>query len=217
MLALWLGEQLFLYKCYNLLALRNECVILLDMTELEREADGTIKRKTQKWVTMERPKHFEAYSTKESLAFQPWKVDLKVEIDADDLTPIDYTIFVRAQSPSNAQYMAFAAFTKWEHVDPEIEDPWPRVCTGEHNPSTAEKLTEDQWFSFWAEAQFYPHVCVGMRQNPSLFRFAKPGWNHRGGLIRPGNSSIIVPDKSSITGDVARKMKAIDAAVKKHS
>lgn len=185
------------------------------MTELEHEADGTLKRKTKRWVTMERPKHMEAYSTKESMAFQPWKVDLKVEIDREDLTPIDYTIFVRAQNAANAQYMCFAAFTQWEHVDPEIEDPWPRVCTGEYNPSVAEKLTEDQWFSFWTEAQFYPHVYVGMRENPSMFRFAKPGWNHRGGLIKKGNASIIVPDKSAITGEVVRKMKAIDAAAKR--
>lgn len=184
------------------------------MVELEYESDGTIKRKKQTWVTMQRPKHVEAYSSHESAAYQPWKVDLQVEIDSNDTTPITYTIFVRAQSPSNAQYMAFALFTKWEHADPEIEDPWPRVCVGEDHPSTAEKLSEDQWKEFWVEAQFYPHVYMGMRENPTVFRFAKPGWADRGGIIK-GHTSIIVPDKSAITSEVKAKMKAIDAAVKK--
>lgn len=163
---------------------------------------------------MECPKHPEAYSTRESAAFQPWKVDLKVEIDADDPTPIDYTIFIRAQSVANAQYMAYALFNKWEHVDPEIEDPWPRVCTGEHAPSEAERLTEDQWSSFWIEAQSYPHVYVGMRENPSIFRFAKPGWNYRGGLLH-GRPSIVVPDKSTIDSKVLENKRKIDSAAKK--
>lgn len=182
--------------------------------ELEREEDFTIKRKEKKLVSMQRPLHPEAYSTKESAAFQPWKVDLKVEIDAEDPTPITYTIFCRAQNVHNAQYMAYIAFTSWEHAMPEIEDVYPRVCTGEDTPSEAEKLSEDQWNAFWAEAQFYPHVYIGMRENPSIFRFAKPGWADRGGIIK-GNSSIIMPDKSAITASMRAEMAKIDNAVKK--
>lgn len=182
--------------------------------ELEREDDFTIKRKEKKLVSMQRPKHPEAYSTEESLAFQPWKVDLKVEIDAADPTPITYTIFCRAQNVHNAQYMAYIAFTSWEHAMPEIEDVYPRVCTGEDSPSEAEKLSEDQWKAFWAEAQFYPHVYIGMRENPSIFRFAKPGWAARGGIIK-GNTSIIMPDKSAITDSVRAEMAKIDRAAKK--
>lgn len=185
------------------------------MSEVEYDVDGTIKRKKKVWKRMERPKHPEAYSTREYAAFQPWKIDLKVEIDNLDPTPITYTIFCRAQNVHNAQYMAYAAFMTWEHVNPEIEDPWPRVCTGEDQPSEAEKLSEDQWEAFWKEAQSYPHVYVGMRENPSIFRFAKPGWNHRGGILDGTGKSIIVPDKSSITPMMKAQMRNIEKSLKK--
>lgn len=184
--------------------------------DVMREPDGTIKRKVKRYVTMERPKHPEAYSTREYAAFQPWKVDLKIELDANDPEPIVYTIFCRAQNVHNAQYMAYHVFQKWEHVDPEIEDPYPRVCTGKDNPSEAEMLTEDQWDEFWKEAQRYDHVYIGMRENPSIFRFAKPGWFKRSGFIQ-GNSNIIVPDKSSITPQMRAQMRKIEAQLKKNN
>jgi hypothetical protein len=72
--------------------------------ELEREDDFTIKRKEKKLVSMQRPKHPEAYSTEESLAFQPWKVDLKVEIDAAFQKALPYFQKAYELEPNNDSY-----------------------------------------------------------------------------------------------------------------
>ena len=61
----------------------------------------------------------------------------------------------------------------------------------------AEKLSESQWYEFWKEAQAYPHIKLGMSENPTVFRFKKPDWDKRSGLLSSGNSSIIVPDLNS--------------------
>ena len=152
--------------------------------------------KKKRWVRLEKPKHPECYSLEECAAFQPWKVDLKVENDVGASEPIllDYTIFLRAPSVNDAQYTAYQAFIIWERVKPGIPDweEFPRVST--LLPSEAEKLTEDQYKEFWKEAQRYPHVSTGMKENPTIFRFAKPGWqNPENSLFVPGKSKIIVP------------------------
>lgn len=159
--------------------------------------DDSYRKKTKHFRRLPKPKHAEMYSLQECAKFQPWKCILKVEVDEYDLEPIDYEIYLRAQSPDDVQQTAYACFMIWEHQRsgiPEYE--YPKVS--EHVPSEAFKLTEDQYMEFWKEAQTYPHVATGDKRNPSIFRFAKPGWNRRSGIIKPNAPSIIVPDKTAI-------------------
>lgn len=147
---------------------------------------------TSRFVKLERPKYKEQHSTEECMKFQPWKVTLKVELDDEDPEPVDYEMFCRAQSPGEAQFFCYSLFNYWTHIRPGNLSIYPKVSTEVH--SIAEKLSEDQWYEFWKEAQTYPHVKLGMKENPTAFRFVKVGWDKRSGIITPGNASIIVPD-----------------------
>ena len=148
-----------------------------------------------KLVSLKRPKYKEQYSTEECAKFQPWKVTLKVELDDEDPEPVDYDIFCRAASPDEAQFLCYTMFHYWTHIRPKNLSQFPRVSTQVH--SEAEKLSESQWYEFWKEAQTYPHIKLGMSENPTVFRFKKPEWDKRSGLLSSGNSSIIVPDLNS--------------------
>ena len=148
-----------------------------------------------KLVSLKRPKYKEQYSLEECAKFQPWKVTLKVELDDNDPEPVDYDIFCRAASPDEAQFLCYTMFNYWTHIRPKNLSAFPRVSTQVH--SEAEKLSESQWSEFWKEAQTYPHVKLGMSENPSVFRFKKPDWDKRSGIINPNGSSIIVPDITS--------------------
>lgn len=159
------------------------------------------KMKEKRWVKLEKPKHPECYSLEECAAFQPWRVDLKVENDVGGEEPVilTYTVFLRAPSVHDAQYTAYQCFIIWERLRPGIEDweEYPKICTS--IPSEAEKLTEEQYKEYWKEAQYYPNTFTGMRDNPTIFRFAKPGWQYpENSLIKPKAPKIIVPDKSAI-------------------
>lgn len=145
-----------------------------------------------KLVTMRRPKYKEQYSLEECARFQPWKVTLKVEIDDNDPEPVDYEMFCRAASPDEAQFLCYSLFNYWTHIKPNNFSQFPRVSTQVH--SEAEKLNESQWNDFWKEAQTYPHVKLGMRENPTVFRFKKPDWDKRSGILGQGNTAIIIPE-----------------------
>lgn len=157
--------------------------------------------KKKKFIKLKRPKHPEMYSSEECSKFTPWKVTLKIENIPPHMTDaviIDYDVYLRAPSVHDAQYTAYQCFIIWERIRPgisEVEE-FPRICTS--IPSEAIKLTEDQYKSFWIEAQSYPHTCTGMRENPSIFRFAKPGWQYPEGHIFVPGHTISVPDKSKI-------------------
>lgn len=166
--------------------------------------DKSYTPKTKVFRRLPKPKHAEEYTTKECARFQPWMCILKVEVDQFDLEPIDYVIFLRALNAEDVQATAWKAFMVWEHLRSGIhEDDYPKVST--QVQSVAYTLTEDQYMEFWKEAQSYPHVATGGNINPTIFRFAKPGWNHRSGIIKPGNASIIVPDKSAIAAVMRTK------------
>lgn len=184
--------------------------------DVKYNEDGTIKRTQKGYTTIDRPKHAECLSLKECAYFQPWKVVLKVEptwedsVDMD-FEPIDYVIYLRAPSPSDAQYTAAGAFTIWEHTRPGIdEDDYPKISDRVH--SEAYKLSEQDYMEAWKEAQRYPHVKTGMKENPTIFRFAKPGWNKTGGRAGHGNASIIMPDMEGIKSVQAAK-EAMDTKI----
>lgn len=190
-------------------------------SRLERDEDGYIKEKHKRFIQLEEPKHPECYSLKECAAFQPWRVVLKVEPSYEDsldmdFEPLDYEIFLRAPGPQDAQYTAHALFNIWEHVWPKIPlDDYPQISEG--IPSEAEKLSEDQYKEFWREAQHYPHWPANRsaNDNPTFFRFVKPGWDRTGGRAGHGNASIIVPDKSGIASVQAAKL-AMDRKFRQH-
>lgn len=185
--------------------------------DVKYNEDGTIKRTQKGFIELERPKHPECYSLEECAHFQPWKVILKVEPSWEDsvdmdFEPIDYEIYLRAPSPHDAQWTAHGAFTVWEHVRTGIpENEYPMIS--DRVPSEAIKLTEKDYMEFWKEAQRYPHVSTGMKENPTIFRFAKPGWNKTGGRAGHGNASIIMPDMDGIKSVQATKQK-LDAQFK---
>lgn len=154
------------------------------------------KRKTHRVVKMEVPKHKEEFSLRECAAFQPWRVVIMIELDADDPEPVPYEVYLRAPSPNDAQYTAFSAFQLWEH--PCLDsDAYPIVST-ESRDHFAEKLTEDQWDSLVKDMKKYPHKKAGMPENPTIFRIIKPGWDKRSGLLRGTGKSIIVPDMATV-------------------
>lgn len=163
--------------------------------------DNKNEGKKKKYIKLKRPKHPEMYSSEECAAFKPWKVVLKVENippNMDIPVVVDYEIYLRAPSVHDAQYTAFHCFMIWERIRPGLDeyDEYPMVCT--KMPSEAYPLTEDQYKAAWIEAQSYPHTSTGMKENPSIFRFAKPGWQYPEGKIFVPGHTILVPDKSNI-------------------
>ena len=165
------------------------------------------------FVRLKKPKYKEEYSTEECARFQPWRVVLKVELDDEDPEPVDYEMFCRANSPDEAQFLCHTLFNYWTHVQPGNMSEYPQVSTEVY--SEAEKLTEDQWYEFLKEANRYPNVKLGMKDNPSVFRFVKVGWDNRSGILGKGNTSIITPGAEAWESVKAEAAK-IDAAVAKH-
>ncbi len=132
------------------------------------------KAKTHQIVTVEKPKHAEEHSLEESSTFTPWKIDLVVELYNYDVTPITYTIFLKAPSPFAAQSTAYKIFMYLEHTMGTPDGEFPRVST--EVESVAHKLDDKTYNEFWKEAQSYEHIAFGDKRSPSAFRFAKPGW-----------------------------------------
>lgn len=172
------------------------------------------QKKSKKFVRMARPKYKEQYSSEESASFQPWRVDLKVELDEFDSTPVTYTVFCRCKDVNDAQIIAFNVFNYLTHILPlslgilpEGDPEYPKICTvpeiknykelmTDETTSVAYPLSEDQWYDALKEAHSYNNsFYVGMKENPSIFRFARPGWDDRGGILKGSGRSIIMPDK----------------------
>lgn len=153
-------------------------------------------RKTHRVCKMEVPKYKEEFSLRECAAFQPWRVVLMIELDAEDPEPVAYELYLRSPSPNDAQYTAFSAFQLWEHDSIDSDD-YPIVSAESHD-HFAEKLTEDQWDSLVKDMQKYPHKKAGMKDNPTIFRIIKPGWDKRSGLLSGIGKSIIVPDMATV-------------------
>lgn len=172
---------------------------------------NAIPKKKYGYKKIARPKHAEEHSTAESYAFNPWKVTLKVEIDADEPEPVDYDIYLRAADPYKAQWLAYGAFRKWElRARGLSEDGWPKVS--ELVPSEAEGISEEQYMTMWKYAQMNPCYFAGMRENPYIFRFTTPEWYET--LKKRMRRSIVVPDAAGWKS-VAKKKAAIDAKLKK--
>lgn len=181
------------------------------------------KKKVVKVV--KKPKHLEQYSTRESNLFRPWKVDLKIELDAFDLKPVTYTVFCRCGSPTDAQWIAYKWFNIWEHGGQD-SDEFPRICTVDYTTkldkdlsdneriSYATLLTEDQWEEFIEESEFYDTLCVGPRKNPSVFHFKKEGWDNRGGILKGDGLSVFM-DKVALNKDAVEKINKINKKLKK--
>lgn len=157
-------------------------------------------RPNKTYVALKKPKYSKEISLEESAKFQPWKVDLKVEIDVGSDKPetIPYTIFLRAKDPSEVQYLAYMIFTTLERIRPGIPDykKYPCIASGQENASECEKLTEDQYMSFWKEAQFYPHASSGFKDNPSFFRFDTSGKSVKKTIVSPDLFTIKKVEKT---------------------
>lgn len=172
--------------------------------------------KVVKTVELERPKHPEVYSTKECAAFQPWRVVLQVYMTAEDIDPVPYEVYLRAKTPNEAQWTAYAVFNILEKVQQGLPKDalYPDVAeTGTTSEeSTAEPLTEEEYMEAWKEAQHYPHVKGGMAENPTVFRFVRTGKSVN--EFERRNERKIISTPSGLTSaeaiDVASKMNAID-------
>ena len=170
---------------------------------------------------VERPKHAEELSTRESNKFQPWRVTLKIEPSMEDREPIDYDIYLRCETPEQAQWTAYSAFTAWEKTRMGLTDiDWPRVS--EEVPSEAFPLDEDTWSSIWKYAKAnLPCRWTGMDENPSIFRFTDDKWvaemkkRKKRSILVPEKKPILPPGTFSLDGEFAKNKAIIDAKLKK--
>lgn len=170
---------------------------------------------------VERPKHAEELSTRESDKFRPWRVTLKVEPSMEDREPIDYDIYLRCETPEQAQWTAYAAFTAWEKTRVGLTDiDWPRVS--EEVPSEAFPLDEDTWSDVWKYAKaHFPCRWTGMDENPSIFRFTTNEWvaelkkRKQRSILVPENKLILPSDAGSLNSEAKKKKAIIDAKLKK--
>lgn len=168
--------------------------------KLDPMADEHKQRKRVK-IKLPAPKYDKTYTLEESAMFRPWKVDLKVELREEDLTPVTYTVYLRAPSPTDALFTACAVFQINERTNKGLTafDEFPRLHTTDANSrqdefNEAEALTEDQYMEAWREAKTYPNCkAVARKDNPTLFHFKKPGWDHTGGLVKADSTTLIIP------------------------
>lgn len=170
---------------------------------------------------VERPKYAEELSTRESNKFQPWRVTLKIEPSMVDREPIDYDIYLRCETPEQAQWTAYSAFTAWEKTRVGLTDiDWPRVS--EEVPSEAFPLDEDTWSSIWKYAKAnLPCRWTGMDENPSIFRFTDDKWvaemkkRKKRSILVPEKKPILPPGAFSLDGEFEKNKAIIDAKLKK--
>lgn len=172
--------------------------------------------KVAKVVQLERPKHAEQYSLKECAAFQPWHVILKVVMTYENPEPEDYDIYLRAPSPYTAQWTAYAVFNILEKDQQGLPHDalFPEVCP---KGSTAEAISEEEYAEAWKEAQHYPHVKGGMKENPSVFRFVRVGHSVNAFANERQRKIISTPGMltAAESAEVAAKMDAIDRKIMK--
>lgn len=174
------------------------------------------KGKTTKVVELQKPRHAEQYSLEECAMFQPWHVILKVQMAADR-DPEDYEIYLRAPNPHGAQWGAYGVFCileKDQHGIPR-DALYPDVCNG--RGSSAEAISEQEYAEAWKEAQRYPHVKGGMKENPSVFRFVRTG-KHASALSNVGPAKTIVNFGDLSVGEqsyIKKRMADIDKKAKK--
>lgn len=157
------------------------------------------------------------YSTKECAAFQPWHVILQVYMSPEETEPQDYEIYLRAPSPSDAQWTAYAVFNILEKLQQGLpkDAEYPDVANG--RGSTAEAISEEEYMEAWKEAQHYPHVKGGMQENPSVFRFVRTG-KYANAFANERQRKIIstASEMSETEAKVALdRMRKIDEKVKK--
>lgn len=155
-------------------------------------------------IKLPTPKYDKTYTLEESRMFQPWKVNLKIELREEDLLPVDYIVYMRAPSPHDALFTACGFFQIMERHNKGLTDLdlFPRLH--ETNSASrsdefieAEKLTEDQYMEAWKEAQKYENlISRSSKGNPTIFHFKKAGWDHTGGLVKANSTTLIVPGRS---------------------
>lgn len=154
------------------------------------------------------PKHAEEYSTRESGMWQPWKITLKVYLRPEDLTPIDYPIYCRADSPDHAQWTAYYFFLAINDINPDSnEDPntiWPQVVND--TPILGEGITEEEYMDAYDECKKskYKAIC-GDKRNPSMFAFLKPGWDN--GIISAPTAQIYTPTQAQVDAVTKSKLR----------
>lgn len=153
----------------------------------------------KRYVQLPRPKHAEEYSLEESYKWQPWKVVFKVELSPVDWDPIDYEMYLRADTPDNATYTAYQVFHIWEHVKrPDRTDEYPLIST--EVPSESFPIDEDLYKSEWELCKrLGSYLYGGDFRNPTIFRYVPMGWDIPRGIVTPDKPNIIVPDTSAIS------------------
>lgn len=120
-----------------------------------------------------RPKYAEELTSTESPGVTPWEVVMLVQPSEFDPEIYKTVYFVRAATPYQAAILANQFWTQWEKVDMGLE--FSRY------PDTVDQagvtcLDEGDWKEAWQEAQRYKHRYAGMKENPSVFAFWKPGY-----------------------------------------
>jgi len=139
-----------------------------------------------------RPKHVEEFSLKEDAQFQPWEVVMLVQPERYDPRLYKTIYYVRAPlgQPGSAAVMANRCWLQWEKIDKGFKfQPYPDTV----EQAGVSRMTEEEWSYVWIEAQRYEHNYEGMKENPSVFTFRKPGYGEEDGKRLPLKSSIIMP------------------------
>lgn len=125
---------------------------------LQEQDSGLIIREVEK------PRHAEELSLRESAAFQPWEVRLEVQLTeaADGTVPTYY--YVRAPNPSAAAVLANKHWVMWERKG-KPTDMYPDTIS-----ATVLVLDEKEWEEAWDKVRRNPrHKRVGLITNPSVF------------------------------------------------
>lgn len=113
----------------------------------------------------------DAVSSREHAGFTPWRVDCVVYNSFLDHEPTRLVIFCRAPSPAGAMH---AARFLWGKQIKEAE-----LRSGQAIPEfpkmddrhETECLDEAEYMRLWKDAQNWPRVWAGSRENPLAFIF----------------------------------------------
>lgn len=122
---------------------------------------------------VDRPRYAEEFTSDERPDMTPWEVVMLVKASALTDEAYKTLYFVRASSPYLAAVLANQTWTTWEKNDLGLQhEAYPDTV----DQAGVQRLQEPEWRECWKEAQRYRHRFLGMRENPSVFTFWKPGY-----------------------------------------
>lgn len=165
-------------------------------------------------LNLKNPKHAKHLTSYMSDKMQPWKVTFAVEHTANSV-PLPYDVFVRGKDRHSVGMLAYKIFIALEKVNRGYAEEllYPRIVrvSGEIGSNgkikngvgvgMVEKLSEQQWESFWRAAKKDPKAWAKSYNDTATHFVYYPEGHYNGPLLH--SKTLIVPESKTLIHDDA--------------